>query len=129
MSKLSVRILSFKPLRSNTLVGFVDLVIPDLHLEIYEATVHQSGGRRWVGLPAKAQIDRDGRVRRDERGKVLYSAVLRFNDNLTRDAFSERVVEALIAERPRAFDAAPSTGAGSPPTGSLERAALEGERR
>jgi hypothetical protein len=106
MTKLSIRVLAFKPLRSNTLFGFVDLVIPDISLEIYEATVHQSGGRRWIGLPAKPQIDRDGRVRRDDRGKVLYTPVLRLCDNIVRDAFSERVIEALIAGFPHAFDAA-----------------------
>jgi hypothetical protein len=101
--KISVRVEAFKPLRSNTLFGFADLVIPELCLRVRDATVHQMNGRRWVGLPAKPQINRDGVVRRDARGKILYAAVLQFIDRTAADAFSARVIGALLAEYPHAF--------------------------
>jgi hypothetical protein len=102
--KLSVRVESFKPLRSHSLIGFADLLIPELRLRIKEASVHQSHGKRWIGLPAKPQIDREGRVRHDDRGKTLYTNVLQFTDKTTSDAFSERTIEALVEAFPRAFD-------------------------
>jgi hypothetical protein len=43
-------------------------------------------------------------VRRDDRGKTAYSAVLEFIDKATRDAFSERAIAALLESYPRAFD-------------------------
>jgi hypothetical protein len=46
VSKLSVNVESFKPLRSNTLFGFADILIPELHLRIRQATVHESHGKR-----------------------------------------------------------------------------------
>lgn len=103
MTKLSVRIESFKPLRSNTLHGFADVVIPEVSLRIREASVHESHGKRWVGLPAKPQIDRDGVVRRDERGKILYAAVLQFTDWAAAEAFSAQAIAALVAAYPNAF--------------------------
>jgi hypothetical protein len=103
-SKLSVRVEAFTPRRSNTLFGFVDVVIPELRLRIREAAVHQSHGRRWIGLPGKPQVDRDGAARRDDRGKIAYSAILQFLDRDTADAFSERAVEALLRDFPGAFD-------------------------
>jgi hypothetical protein len=112
--KLSIRIENFKPWRSNTLHGFLDIVIPELRLRIREATVHESFGKRWVGLPAKAQITREGTVRRDERGKTAYSAVLQFTDRGTSNAFSQRVIDALIAAYPNAFDAADEQGREAP---------------
>jgi hypothetical protein len=73
MTKLSVRVESFKPLRRNSMFGFADIVIPELHLRIREATVHVSHGRRWIGLPAKPQITRDGQVRRDDYDEAVVS--------------------------------------------------------
>lgn len=108
-NKFTVAVESFKPMRSNTLIGFVDIVVPELHLRIREATAHQAqNGGRWVGLPAKPQITRDGQVRRDERGKTAYSPVIEFVDRATRDAFSARVIEALLAAYPHAFEEVPA---------------------
>ena len=104
MSKLSVRVDAFKPLRSNSLFGFADLTIPEVRLKIKEATIHQSHGRRWVGLPAKPQLNKDGCAITDDRGKRVYSSILQFADRKTSDAFSARVIEALIAAFPHAFD-------------------------
>lgn len=92
------------PWRSNTLFGFVTIRIPALHLRIVDLTVHQKNESRWVGMPGKPQVDREGNVRRDDRGKVLYTSVLEFTDKATRDAFSARVIESLLEFAPAAFD-------------------------
>ena len=102
--KLTVEVEAFKPLRSNTLYGFITFVIPAIRLRVIDATVHQSHGRRWIGLPAKPQIDRDGHVRRDDRGKFLYTPVVLFTDRATADAFSARAIAALLECVPDAFD-------------------------
>jgi hypothetical protein len=101
--KLTVQIESFKPLRSNTLFGFADVVVPELRLRIHELTVHESHGKRWVGLPGKPMINRDGEVLRNDRGKPAYTPVIEFTERTTRDAFSARVIEALLALYPNAF--------------------------
>jgi hypothetical protein len=102
--KLTVQVDAFKPIRSNTLYGFCTIVIPELHLKITDLTVHKKNDSRWVGLPGKAQIDRDGNVRRNERGKVAYTPVIEFTDKQTRDAFSARVIASLLEFAPAAFD-------------------------
>ena len=103
--KLSIEIESFRPQRSNTLFGFATIVIPEMRLRIVDATVHEKNGSRWIGLPAKPQVTREGVARRDERtGKILYSAVIEFTDAGTRNAFSERVITALLAAHPHAFN-------------------------
>jgi hypothetical protein len=65
--------------------------------------VHESKGRRWVGLPAKPQIGRDGVARRDARGKIAYTPVLQFTDRETSNAFSARVIDVLLERFPDAF--------------------------
>jgi hypothetical protein len=104
VSKFTVRVDGFKPLRSNTLVGFCTVVIPELHLRIIDLPVHEKNESRWASLPAKAQIDRSGNVRRDERGKIAYSSVIEFTDKATREAFSARVITSLLEFAPAAFD-------------------------
>ena len=102
--KLSIEIESFRPQRSNTLFGFVTIVIPDMRLRIVDATVHEKNGARWIGLPAKPQITREGVARKDERtGKTAYSTVIEFTDKGTREAFSQRVIGALLARYPHTF--------------------------
>ena len=102
--KLSVQVEAFTPRRSNTLFGFATIVIPELRLRIHDISIHAKGDSRWAGLPAKAQINRDGTVRRDDRGKVAYTAILEFLDKQTRDAFSARVIASLLEFAPAAFD-------------------------
>jgi hypothetical protein len=106
VSKFSVQVEAFKPMRSNTLVGFATIIIPELHLRIVDLVVHEKNESRWVNLPAKPQITREGTVRRDENGKVTYLPVLEFADKATRDAFSTRAIEALLTGFPDAFDEA-----------------------
>jgi hypothetical protein len=102
--KLTVLIEAFRPMRSNTLHGFCTVNIPEMRLRIFDLSVHQKNESRWVGLPAKPQITREGAVRRDERGKTAYSPILEFTDKATRDAFSARAIAALLEFAPAAFD-------------------------
>ena len=91
-------------MRSNTLVGFLTIVIPELRLRVVDLSVHTKSGARWVSLPAKPQVNRDGTVRFDDRGKTAYATVLEFTDKATRAAFSDRVIDALLQFDPCAFD-------------------------
>jgi hypothetical protein len=102
--KLSVRIKAFKRHRSNSLHGFVDLIVPEMHMQIFGATAHESHGRRWINLPGKPLLNSGGCAERDERGKIVYLPVVQFEDRETLDRFSDRAVEALLAAHPNAFD-------------------------
>ena len=85
-------------------LGLCTVLIPEVRLRIIDVTVFQSHGKRWCGLPGRPNIDKDGQARRDDRGKVAYSPVIQFIDRDVGDAFSDRVIEALLEAYPRAFD-------------------------
>ncbi|MFE1601588.1 hypothetical protein [Methylobacterium sp. ID0610] len=96
--KLAVEIADFKPLERGSLRGFVTVRIPAMRLTIRDCTVNESGGRRWVGLPGKAQLGRDGEtIRRD--GKVQYTPTCVFDSKEVGDAFSAAVLQALDAKQ------------------------------
>lgn len=92
--KLAVEIADYKAMNRNSLKGFVTVRIPALRLKIVDCTVNESSGRRWVGLPGKAQIGRDQElIRRD--GKVQYTPTCQFESKAVGDAFSTAVLKAL----------------------------------
>jgi hypothetical protein len=103
MPKLTVKVEGFTRRRSNTLFGFTTVIIAETRMRVIDLPVHESRGRRWANLPGKPQIDKDGAARRDDRGKVQYTPVIQFLDRDTGDAFSERVIEALLEAHPDAF--------------------------
>lgn len=102
--RLTVKVEAYTPRRSGALFGFCTVLIPEVRLRIIDVTVFQSHGKRWCGLPGRPKIDKDGQARRDDRGKVAYSPVIQFTDRDVGDAFSDRVIEALLEAYPRAFD-------------------------
>jgi hypothetical protein len=94
----------FRPLRRNTLVGFAEIRINELHLTIRDVALNEKNGSHWAALPAKPQLDRNGAAVKDHRGKVQYVAILELDDRQTRDAFSAAVINAVLAVAPSAFD-------------------------
>ena len=92
--KLAVEIVAYKPMDRNSLRGFVTVRIPALRLKIVDCTVNESNGRRWVGLPGKAQINRDGEVIKKD-GKAQYSPTCLFDSKEVADAFGAKVLAAL----------------------------------
>jgi hypothetical protein len=39
--------------RSNTLLGFADVLLTETHLRIRDVALHQKGERRWAQLPGR----------------------------------------------------------------------------
>jgi hypothetical protein len=92
------------PRRTNTLRGFADVLLTQTYLRIRDVAVHEKDGRRWVSLPARPMIDRDGAVLRDEQGKTRYAPILEFTDREASDEFSRACIAAVLAQFPGALD-------------------------
>jgi hypothetical protein len=100
---MNITAIDFRPFRKNTLRGFAIIEIAELHLRMRDVAIHQQGGSRWAALPARAQIDRDGNLIRDDRGKIAYVAIFEFADPGTRNAFSQAVIAAIERFNPEIF--------------------------
>ena len=73
MSKLTVIVTAFRPLHRNTLRGFCNVYIAELHLVVRDVAVHEyASGGRWVVLPARPVVD-NGVVRLTDAGKIEYA--------------------------------------------------------
>jgi hypothetical protein len=92
--------------RSNTLLGFADVLLEQTHLRIHDVAIHEKGGRRWAQLPGRPMIDREGLVLRDEQGKTKYATILQFETRQASDDFSRACIAAVLERFPAAFDGA-----------------------
>jgi hypothetical protein len=101
-----MRLTAWRPLRKNSLVGFVTLELPN-GLTIRDISVHESHGKSWAALRAKPMIDGEGRCIRNDVGKIQYATILAWRDRDLADRFSAAVVEAGRAAHPELRENSP----------------------
>jgi hypothetical protein len=103
--KLTVVCQDWKPLKRNTLLGFARIHVVEMDLVVHDVAVHEGHGKRWAQLPSRPWV-KGNEVVTDDNGKIQYSPLLEFPRKEVRDAFSQRVIEAVLAAYPRALSAA-----------------------
>ena len=74
----------------------------DSGMVLHDCQLLESNGKRWIGLPGKAQLDADKNVKKDATtGKVAYTPTVSIPDRARRDAFSAQPLAAIDEFRPR----------------------------
>ena len=96
---IDIEITAFRKYRRNTLQAFFSIRLVELDLQIFDLTLHESNGTRWIGLPARPQLDRENKAITNVAGKVQYAAVLKFASRLASDQFQTAVLTALANDR------------------------------
>jgi hypothetical protein len=103
--KFTITCTDFRPFRRNTLRGFATVHIDELKLTFHDIAIHQhDNGARWVGLPSKPIVDRDGNLKRTSEGKIEYAKLFGFDSRAVSDAFSAAVIASLLEHDAEAFD-------------------------
>jgi hypothetical protein len=97
-----LRLISWRPLKKNTLRGFLACELPS-GLRIFDLPVHLSRNGPWTTLPGKPLLDRDGRQKTDINGKPAFAAVLQWRDKDLSVRFSAAVIAALLEKHPDAL--------------------------
>jgi hypothetical protein len=77
MSKLTITVVDWRPLRKNTLLGFARIRIAEMDLTIHEVAIHTSHGKMWAAPPSKPWIKDNALVLGDD-GRPKYSPLLEF---------------------------------------------------
>jgi DNA-binding cell septation regulator SpoVG len=102
-----IRIRKFTPFTNaaGTVAGFLSIQLASgLILNDCKLMVGPKG-RRWIGMPAVKQTDRDGNPVL-VNGKPAWNPILEFRDRATRDRFEEQVLAALRQAHPDVFEGA-----------------------
>jgi hypothetical protein len=104
--KAKMRLVEFKPLRRNTLLGFCVVEMPS-GLVIRDISIHQKAGKWWAGLPAKPVLDAEGRHVNNHAGHKQYAALLGWRSRELADRFSAAVVELVRLAHPADLEGEP----------------------
>lgn len=62
----------YKAINKGTFVGYADLFLPEIGIEIFGCTLHQKDEKRWVNLPSKSF--------KTNKGVDKFSPIVRFKD-------------------------------------------------
>lgn len=93
---MSIECINYKPVNKGSLLGYADLFVPKMGLEIFGCSLHQKEGRRWVNLPSKEYTN--------DMGEKKYAPVVRFREKSHTDAFiklAKESIEKKCAEQPK----------------------------
>ena len=99
---MPVELIEWRAFRKNTLRGFAKVELGALRIS--ELTVHNSSGKKWVGMPARPVLNQDGSPKRDDRGKTAYASLLEWKTRESGDRFSVSVIAAIEEKHPGATD-------------------------
>jgi hypothetical protein len=100
----TIRIIDWRPLRRNTLLGFCKAEFPS-GVIISDITVLTSPRGPWASPPSKPMLNRDGvTVKDDATGKVRYVPIVEFKSAEIRHRWSDVVIQAMRAAHPGAFE-------------------------
>jgi hypothetical protein len=81
----AVRILDWRELRRNSLVGFAKVELPS-------GMVITGERGPWASPPSKPMITRDGTVMKDAAGEIKYAPTIEFTSKEVRDRWSAAVI-------------------------------------
>ena len=98
----TMKILEWRPMRRNSLLGFVKVELPSGRI-LAEVAIMAGDRGEWASPPSKPLIGRDGAPMKDAGGKPRYVPLVSFASKELRDRFSTSVIEALRATRPEVF--------------------------
>jgi hypothetical protein len=86
-----LRLVSWKPLNKGALRGFATVELP-IGLKLIDCPVFVGDKGPFAALPAKPELDRDGKRRTDVNGKAIYSPTVEWRERALGDRFSAAVV-------------------------------------
>lgn len=87
MGKTMIECMKYKSVNKGSLLGYADLYLPKVGIEIYGCSLHQKDGRRWVNLPSKEYTDGNGEKK--------YAPIVKFPNKFHMDEFAKQAKEAI----------------------------------
>ncbi len=96
------KILEFRPLAKNSLIGFAKVEFPS-GLIISDVTILTGERGPYAMPPSKPMVGRDGTVMKGDDGKVKYSPIIEFASKEIRTRWPDAVIAAMKVAHPEVF--------------------------
>jgi hypothetical protein len=90
---MSIEVVKFKPYAKGPLMGFADIFVTKMGLEVNGVSVFNKDGKKWVGMPSREY--------KNEAGETKYAPIIRFRDKNQNDKFCGLVLEAVLKAIPK----------------------------
>ena len=98
-----LRVLAFKSMRRNSLLGFVSIQFPS-GMIMHEIAVLKAGSKIWCSPPSRAWLDGDAVVRDEITNKTKYSPLVEFSTHGVRSTWSRQIVTAMRQQHPEVLE-------------------------
>ena len=83
-------------MQRNTQRALFNLILLPSGLVLRDCSLHERDGKRWIGLPARPQLGRDGRqLVAPKTGQPAYATVIDFSDHKARERFQTAALAAV----------------------------------
>jgi hypothetical protein len=82
-----IECLRYISINKGTLLGYADLWVEKMGIEIFGCSLHQKDGRRWVNLPSREY--------KDKNGETKYQSIIRFRNKSFYERFCKKAKEAI----------------------------------
>jgi hypothetical protein len=103
-AQAELKLIEWRPVVKTSLRGFATVELTAVGLVIRDVVVLAGRNGPWASLPAKPQIDRDGRPKLGSNGRPAYSSILEWRDRELSDHFSAALVAAIRDRQPDALE-------------------------
>lgn len=83
-----IKCIKYRPINKGNCLGSVDIEVGKWKLQMFNLTLHQKDGRRWINPPSRKYEDK-------ETGETKYAWCWKFPDPNDYKVFCEKVKEAV----------------------------------
>ncbi len=82
-----IECIQYRPQNKGNFLGFATIFVPSWGVELYGFTLFQKDGKRWVNMPSKDYVDKEGNKK--------FSQFMKFRDPVHKSAFCIQVKDAI----------------------------------
>jgi hypothetical protein len=87
---------NWRPLLKSRVHGFLTPILDPSGIELGECSLHEKGGKRWIGLPSRPQNKRDGSPKLDPKtGKAAWQPLVVIEEKEVRDRFQRAAIDTV----------------------------------
>lgn len=84
---MTIECIKYTPMNKGYLLGFADIYVPKMGIEIFGCGIYEKSGRRWCSFPAREYTDKEG--------KKKYMPYIRFRNKDHKELFSTEVLKTV----------------------------------
>ena len=79
--------MKYTPINKGSLLGYADLYVHKMGLEIYGCSLHEKNGHKWLNFPSREYIN--------DAGEKKYASIIKFKEKSHMEMFQKLAITAI----------------------------------